>query len=76
MFAIRLAGELVGTTSFFDFNATLPAAEIGSTWLDARQHGSGLNTSMKVVAAVSMADTPTPISTSLSGDVPCFQARP
>ncbi|MBB1519216.1 GNAT family N-acetyltransferase [Aquipseudomonas guryensis] len=47
VFAIRLAGELVGTTRFFDFNPALPAAEIGSTWLDARQHGSGLNSMIK-----------------------------
>ena len=46
-FAIRLAGELVGTTRFFDFNPLLPAAEIGYTWLDARQHGSGLNAMIK-----------------------------
>ena len=47
VFAIRLAGELVGTTRFFDFNLSLPAAEIGSTWLDSRQHGSGLNSMIK-----------------------------
>lgn len=46
-FAIRLAGELVGTTRFFDFNPVLPSAEIGYTWLDARQHGSGLNLMIK-----------------------------
>lgn len=47
VFAIRLAGELVGTTSFFDFNPVLPAAEIGATWLDAGQHGTGLNRMIK-----------------------------
>ncbi len=47
VFAIRLAGELVGTTRFFDFNPVLPAAEIGSTWLDVRQHGTGLNDMIK-----------------------------
>src|SRR5690606_2846407 len=47
VFAIRLAGELVGTTRFFDFNPVLPAAEIGSTWLDARQQGTGLNGMIK-----------------------------
>lgn len=46
-FAIRLAGELVGTTRFFDFNPTLPSAEIGYTWLDSRQHGTGLNNMIK-----------------------------
>ncbi|MWV13210.1 GNAT family N-acetyltransferase [Pseudomonas sp. R-28-1W-6] len=47
VFAVRLAGELVGTTRFFDFNAALPAAEIGYTWLDSRQHGTGLNSMIK-----------------------------
>ena len=47
VFAIRLAGELVGTTSFFDFNPVLPAAEIGATWLDVSQHGTGLNRMIK-----------------------------
>lgn len=47
VFTIRLAGELVGTTRFFDFNPILPAAEIGYTWLDACQHGSGLNLMIK-----------------------------
>lgn len=47
VFAIRLAGELVGTTSFFDFNPVLPAAEIGATWLDVGQHGTGLNRMIK-----------------------------
>ncbi len=47
VFAIRLAGELVGTTRFFDFNASLPSCEIGSTWLDAGQQGSGLNSMIK-----------------------------
>jgi len=46
-FAIRLAGELVGTTRFFDFQPSLPAAEIGYTWLAAEQHGSGLNAVVK-----------------------------
>ncbi|HSC83535.1 MAG TPA: GNAT family protein [Pseudomonas sp.] len=46
-FAIRLAGELVGTTRFFDFNPVLPSAEIGYTWLDSRQHGTGLNSMIK-----------------------------
>ncbi|WP_437883174.1 GNAT family N-acetyltransferase [Pseudomonas sp. LRF_L74] len=46
-FAIRLAGELVGTTRFADFQSHLPAAEIGWTWLDARQHGTGLNGMIK-----------------------------
>jgi RimJ/RimL family protein N-acetyltransferase len=47
VFAIRLAGRLVGTTRFFDFNPVLPAAEIGYTWLDAAQHGTGLNSMIK-----------------------------
>ena len=47
VFAIRLAGELVGTTSFFDFNPVLPAAEIGATWLDVSQHVTVLNRMIK-----------------------------
>ncbi|WP_043309959.1 GNAT family N-acetyltransferase [Pseudomonas sp. ML96] len=47
VFVIRLAGQLVGTTRFFDFIPGLPAAEIGYTWLDARQHGTGLNSMIK-----------------------------
>lgn len=46
-FAIRLGDELVGTTRYADFINSLPACEIGWTWLDQRQHGSGLNTSIK-----------------------------
>lgn len=44
VFSIRLAGRLVGTTRFCDFMPNLPAAEIGHIWLDAGQHGTGLNT--------------------------------
>ena len=46
-FVIRLGDELVGTTRFADFMNSLPACEIGWTWLDRHQHGSGLNTSIK-----------------------------
>lgn len=46
-FVIRVAGELVGTTRFAEFMPTLPATEIGWTWLDARHHGTGLNTQIK-----------------------------
>nr|WP_298140957.1 GNAT family protein [uncultured Pseudomonas sp.] len=46
-FVIRLGEQLVGTTRFGDFIANLPAAEIGWTWLDRGQHGSGLNTMVK-----------------------------
>ncbi|AVO51940.1 GNAT family N-acetyltransferase [Ectopseudomonas mendocina] len=46
-FVIRLGDVLVGTTRFADFMNTLPACEIGWTWLDRSQHGSGLNTSIK-----------------------------
>lgn len=46
-FTIRLGDELIGTTRFTDFLPALPAAEIGSTWLDRKQHGSGLNTTIK-----------------------------
>lgn len=47
VFALRMAGRLVGTTRFADFNAALPAAELGWTWLDKAEHGTGLNTSIK-----------------------------
>lgn len=46
-FAVRIADRLVGTTRFADFLPALPAAEIGWTWLDAEQHGSGLNGNIK-----------------------------
>lgn len=47
VFSIRLADQLVGTTRFGDFLSVLPAAEIGWTWLDQAQHGSGLNAVIK-----------------------------
>lgn len=46
-FVIRLGDRLVGTTRFADFIGALPACEIGWTWLDRSQHGSGLNSSIK-----------------------------
>lgn len=46
-FVIRLGEQLVGTTRFGDFLASLPAAEIGWTWLDRGQHGTGLNAMIK-----------------------------
>ncbi|VXC75467.1 N-acetyltransferase [Pseudomonas sp. 8Z] len=46
-FVIRLGDQLLGTTRFADFHNALPACEIGWTWLDQAQHGSGLNTSIK-----------------------------
>lgn len=46
-FAIRMGDALVGTTRFADFLPALPAVEIGWTWLDAAQHGTGLNASIK-----------------------------
>ena len=48
-FAIRMAGRLVGTTRFADFNPALPAAELGWTWLDKAEHGTGLNASIKAL---------------------------
>ncbi|MCU1716204.1 GNAT family N-acetyltransferase [Pseudomonas sp. 5P_3.1_Bac2] len=47
VFTIRVGDELVGTSRFADFNNSLPAAEIGWTWLDQAQHGSGLNSVIK-----------------------------
>lgn len=46
-FTIRLADRIVGTTRFGDFMPELPAVEIGWTWLDAEQHGCGLNSMIK-----------------------------
>jgi len=47
VFTLRMAGRIVGTTRFADFNPSLPAAELGWTWLDKAEHGSGLNTAIK-----------------------------
>jgi RimJ/RimL family protein N-acetyltransferase len=47
VFVIRLGDQLVGTTRFADFNNSLPSAEIGWTWLDHSQHGTGLNATIK-----------------------------
>lgn len=46
-FVIRLGEQLVDTTRFGDFMPSLPAAEIGWTWLDSSLHGSGLNNMIK-----------------------------
>lgn len=46
-FVIRLGDQLVGTTRFGDFMPALPATEIGWTWLDHSQHGTGLNLMVK-----------------------------
>jgi RimJ/RimL family protein N-acetyltransferase len=46
-FSIRLGEQLLGTTRFADFMPALPAVEIGWTWLDASQHGTGLNRVIK-----------------------------
>ncbi len=45
--AVRLGVQLVGTTRFAEFLPALPACEIGWTWLDQAQHGSGLNRMIK-----------------------------
>ncbi|KRW61901.1 GNAT family N-acetyltransferase [Pseudomonas sp. TTU2014-080ASC] len=47
VFVVRLGNEIVGTTRFADFNNSLPSAEIGWTWLDQKQHGTGLNSMLK-----------------------------
>lgn len=44
---IRLGDSVVGTTRFGHFLPSLPATEIGWTWLDRSQHGTGLNTMIK-----------------------------
>jgi len=46
-FTLRLADRIVGTTRFADFLPGLPAAELGWTWLDQAEHGTGLNASVK-----------------------------
>lgn len=46
-FVIRLNDQVVGTTRFADFMPALPATEIGWTWLDRSQHGTGLNDTVK-----------------------------
>ncbi len=46
-FCIRLADRIVGTTRFSAFLPQLPAAELGSSWLECEQHGQGLNTMIK-----------------------------
>ncbi|WP_263138533.1 GNAT family protein [Pseudomonas sp. RIT-PI-AD] len=47
VFSIRLGDILVGTSRFADFVNTLPAAELGWTWLARGEHSSGLNASIK-----------------------------
>lgn len=47
VFTVRLAERIIGTTRFADFNSSLPAAELGWTWLDRGEHGGGLNASIK-----------------------------
>ena len=56
-FVIRLGEQLVGTTRFFDFISLLPAAEIGATWLDQSQHGTGLNSTVKYLMLKHAFDT-------------------
>lgn len=47
VFSVRMAERLIGTTRFADFVGSLPAAELGWTWLDRAEHGTGLNASIK-----------------------------
>ena len=51
VFSVRMADRLIGTTRFADFNTGLPAAELGWTWLDQAEHGTGLNASIVPPAA-------------------------
>jgi len=46
-FVVRLGDSLIGTTRFGEVLPTLPAAEIGWTWLERSQHGLGLNATIK-----------------------------
>lgn len=49
VFTLRLAERIVGTTRFADFMPNLPAAELGWTWIDRAEHGTGLNGSIKAL---------------------------
>lgn len=46
-FTIRLSTKIVGTTRLGDFLPSLPACEIGWTWLEREQCGTGLNSMIK-----------------------------
>ncbi|MCF7203145.1 GNAT family N-acetyltransferase [Pseudomonas oligotrophica] len=47
VFTLRMGERVVGTTRLADFLPELPAAELGWTWLDRAEHGTGLNASVK-----------------------------
>ena len=49
-FAVRdAAGDLVGTTRYYDLDATVPRLSIGYTWYAQRAHRTGLNTEAKLL---------------------------
>ena len=43
------AGEIVGTTRYYDFDAVVPRVNIGYTWYAARVQRTGLNTQAKLL---------------------------
>ncbi|MDO4264293.1 MAG: GNAT family protein [Deinococcus sp.] len=45
----RQDGRVVGMTSYMNIDQALPRMEIGSTWLAASTHGSGLNAEAKLL---------------------------
>lgn len=45
----RQDGRVVGMTSYMNIDQALPRVEIGSTWLAASTHGSGLNAEAKLL---------------------------
>ncbi|GHG11264.1 GCN5 family N-acetyltransferase [Deinococcus piscis] len=42
-------GQVTGMTSYMNIDQSLPRVEIGSTWLAASTHGSGLNAEAKLL---------------------------
>ena len=50
VFAVRdSAGEIVGTTRYYDIDATVPRLSIGYTWYARRVQRTGLNTEAKLL---------------------------
>lgn len=49
-FVVRdAAGEIVGTTRFYDIDRTVPRVKLGYTWYAARAQRTGLNTEAKLL---------------------------
>lgn len=57
-FAVRdAAGDVVGTTRFYDLEATVPRLSIGYTWYARRAQRTGLNTEAKLLLFEHAFDT-------------------